>query len=47
MKTSDNKITQVIHLKHTLELVTPLQEALQESVNPLFRAYVQTLSDPR
>ena len=47
MKTAESKITNMIYLKHTLELVQPLQDALAESTNPLFRAYAHSLKDER
>ena len=39
LKFAENKITNIIHLKHTLELVQPLQNALQDCENELFKAY--------
>ncbi|XP_028395701.1 mutS protein homolog 4-like [Dendronephthya gigantea] len=47
VKTAESKITNVIYLKHTLELVDPLREALKNFENTLFTAYYQTLSEPR
>ncbi|XP_013406219.1 mutS protein homolog 4 [Lingula anatina] len=47
LKTAENKITNVIYLKHTLELVEPLKEALKDSTNSLFKAYHDTLGDSR
>lgn len=41
---AERKITHVIYLKHTLELVEPLSAALEEGINPLFRAFKQVLS---
>ena len=39
VKTSESKITNVIYLKHTLELIEPLGDALKDYENPLFVAY--------
>ena len=39
VKTAESKITNIIHLKHSLELLEPLQEALRGSRNKLFSAY--------
>ncbi|XP_033642505.1 mutS protein homolog 4-like [Asterias rubens] len=47
VKTAESKITNVIHLKHTLELVPPLMMALQGSKNKLLQAYCKSLSDDR
>ena len=44
VKTAESKITNVIYLKHTLELVDPLREALRNCKNPLFTAYYQVRS---
>ena len=41
VKTAESKITNVIYLKHTLELVDPLREALKNCKNALFAAYHQ------
>ena len=41
VKTAESKITNVIYLKHTLELVDPLREALKNCKNALFTAYHQ------
>ena len=38
VKTAENKITNVMYLKHTLELVEPLREALGDCENPLLKA---------
>jgi DNA mismatch repair protein MSH4 len=38
VKIAENKITNVMYLKHTLELVTPLREALGDCENPLLMA---------
>ena len=35
VKTAENKITYVMYLKHTLELIEPLREALGDCENPL------------
>ncbi|CAH1773969.1 unnamed protein product [Owenia fusiformis] len=47
LKSAESKITNVIYLKHTLELLAPLQNALKDSTTPLLRAYYNTLQDPR
>ncbi|XP_070563567.1 mutS protein homolog 4-like [Ptychodera flava] len=47
IKTADSRITCVIYLKHTLELVEPLQAALNDSTNQLFKAYHSCLGDAR
>lgn len=39
IKTAESKITNVIYLKHTLELIEPLREALRDCENPLLKAY--------
>ena len=39
IKTAESKISNVIYLKHTLELVQPLQTALGECETTLFKAY--------
>ena len=41
VKTAESKITNVIYLKHTLELVDPLREALKNCENTLFTAYYE------
>ncbi|KAK3734853.1 hypothetical protein QZH41_017561, partial [Actinostola sp. cb2023] len=41
VKTAESKISAVIYLKHTLELVEPLSEALKETETPLFKAYYE------
>ena len=41
VRTAEMRIASVIYLKHTLELVEPLCEALEQCSNPLFRAYYQ------
>ena len=38
VKTAENKITNVMYLKHTLELIEPLREALGDCENPLLKA---------
>ncbi|WAQ95648.1 MSH4-like protein, partial [Mya arenaria] len=47
IKTAENKITNVMYLKHTLELVPPLRDALGDCENPLFKASYKLLEDPR
>ena len=39
VKTAESKITNLIYLKHTLELIDPLQDSLKDSENELFLAY--------
>jgi DNA mismatch repair protein MSH4 len=39
VKTAESKISAIICLKHTLELVEPLSEALKETETPLLKAY--------
>lgn len=41
VKTAESKITTVIYLKHTLELVEPLRTALQDTEADLFKAYYE------
>jgi DNA mismatch repair protein MSH4 len=41
VKSAESKITNVIYLKHTLELIDPLALALKGSENPLLKAYYQ------
>ncbi|XP_027047285.1 mutS protein homolog 4-like [Pocillopora damicornis] len=47
VKTAESKITTVIYLKHTLELVEPLRTALQDTEADLFKAYYESLNDSR
>ncbi|XP_022081598.1 mutS protein homolog 4-like isoform X1 [Acanthaster planci] len=47
VKTAEAKITNVIHLKHTLELIPPLMMALEGSENKLLQAYFKSLGDER
>ncbi|CAI8042288.1 MutS protein homolog 4 [Geodia barretti] len=47
MKTAESKITKVIHLKHTLELVSTLLEAIKFSESELLVAYATILQDNR
>ncbi|EDO35291.1 predicted protein [Nematostella vectensis] len=47
VKTAESKINTVIYLKHTLELIEPLQSALKDTDTPLFKAYFESLKDPR
>ncbi|KXJ20920.1 MutS protein-like 4 [Exaiptasia diaphana] len=47
VKTAESKISAVIYLKHTLELVEPLGNALKDTETPLFKAYFESLNDPR
>eukprot|EP00048_Salpingoeca_helianthica_P008174 m.119619 g.119619 ORF g.119619 m.119619 type:complete len:869 (+) comp14532_c0_seq3:2474-5080(+) len=43
----EHKIIQVIYLKHTLELVQPLSEILDNATSPLLTTYRSCLDDPR
>lgn len=47
VKVAESRITKIIQLKHTLELVQPLQMAIKSSVNPLLSAFSATLEDVR
>lgn len=47
VKTAESKITTVIYLKHTLELVEPLRLALKDTEAELFKAYYESLNDSR
>ncbi len=40
-KTAEARITEIIHLKHTLELVQPLMDAIADGENPLFTMYAK------
>nr|XP_044605405.1 mutS protein homolog 4 isoform X4 [Equus asinus] len=44
---AESKITNLIYLKHTLELVDPLKIALKNCDTPLLRAYYGSLEDKR
>ncbi|XP_072690195.1 mutS protein homolog 4 isoform X3 [Canis lupus baileyi] len=44
---AESKITNLIYLKHTLELVDPLKIALKNYNTPLLRAYCGSLEDKR
>nr|XP_056701237.1 mutS protein homolog 4 [Euleptes europaea] len=44
---SESKITNLIYLKHTLELVEPLKDALKSYMTPLLKAYYSSLEDNR
>ncbi|XP_045147672.1 mutS protein homolog 4 [Echinops telfairi] len=44
---AESKITNLIYLKHTLELVEPLKIALKNCSTPLLRAYYGSLEDKR
>lgn len=41
VKTAESKITTVIYLKHTLELVEPLRIALKDTEAELLKAYYE------
>ncbi|XP_052656553.1 mutS protein homolog 4 isoform X2 [Harpia harpyja] len=47
VKTAESKITNLIYLKHTLELVEPLKAALRSCNTPLLKAYCNSLEDTR
>uniref|UniRef100_A0A7M5XGZ2 Uncharacterized protein n=1 Tax=Clytia hemisphaerica TaxID=252671 RepID=A0A7M5XGZ2_9CNID len=47
LRVFEKKIADSISLKHVIELIPTLQEALKDSENGLFKAYYQSLSDPR
>ncbi|XP_040420645.1 mutS protein homolog 4 isoform X6 [Cygnus olor] len=47
VKTAESKITNLIYLKHTLELVEPLKTALRSCNTPLLKAYYSSLEDRR
>ncbi|NXD17225.1 MSH4 protein, partial [Nothocercus nigrocapillus] len=47
VKTAESKITNLIYLKHTLELVEPLKAALRNCSTPLLKAYYSSLEDSR
>ncbi|XP_061325780.1 mutS protein homolog 4 isoform X2 [Pezoporus flaviventris] len=47
VKTAESKITNLIYLKHTLELVEPLKAALRNCTTPLLKAYYSSLEDTR
>ncbi|XP_075688972.1 mutS protein homolog 4 isoform X2 [Rhinoderma darwinii] len=46
-KAADTKITYIISLKHTLELVEPLKAVLKKCKTPLIQAYYSSIDDPR
>ncbi|XP_056350220.1 mutS protein homolog 4 isoform X2 [Oenanthe melanoleuca] len=47
VKTAESKITNLIYLKHTLELVEPLKAALRSCNTQLLKAYYSSLEDTR
>ncbi|XP_072198687.1 mutS protein homolog 4 [Excalfactoria chinensis] len=47
VKTAESKITNIIYLKHTLELVEPLKAALRSCNTSLLKAYYSALEDRR
>ncbi|XP_071668901.1 mutS protein homolog 4 isoform X4 [Patagioenas fasciata] len=47
VKTAESKITNLIYLKHTLELVEPLKAALRSCNTSLLKAYYHSLEDTR
>ncbi|XP_064929347.1 mutS protein homolog 4 isoform X4 [Columba livia] len=47
VKTAESKITNLIYLKHTLELVEPLKAALRSCDTSLLKAYYHCLEDTR
>ncbi|KAM8930149.1 LOW QUALITY PROTEIN: mutS protein homolog 4 [Pelodytes ibericus] len=46
-KVADAKISYLISLKHTLELIEPLKESLKNCKTPLLKAYYSSLEDKR
>ncbi|KAM3914999.1 mutS protein homolog 4 [Leptodactylus fuscus] len=46
-KAADTKISYLISLKHTLELVEPLKTVLKKCKTPLLQAYYSSMDDPR
>ncbi|XP_074077248.1 mutS protein homolog 4 isoform X2 [Macrotis lagotis] len=47
VKAAESKITNLIYLKHTLELVDPLKALLKKCNTPLLKAYYNSLEDNR
>ncbi|XP_019848959.1 PREDICTED: mutS protein homolog 4 isoform X2 [Amphimedon queenslandica] len=47
VKSAENKINLVIYVKHCLELVISLQDAISTSQNPLLKTFNEILSDKR
>ncbi|XP_020824184.1 mutS protein homolog 4 isoform X6 [Phascolarctos cinereus] len=47
VKAAESKITNLIYLKHTLELVDPLKALLKKCNTPLLKAYCSSLEDNR
>uniref|UniRef100_UPI00398F1709 mutS protein homolog 4 isoform X1 n=1 Tax=Pristiophorus japonicus TaxID=55135 RepID=UPI00398F1709 len=47
VQAAESKITNLIYLKHTLELVEPLQGTLKSCKTPLLKAYCSSLDDSR
>ncbi|KAL5248605.1 hypothetical protein ACHWQZ_G017698 [Mnemiopsis leidyi] len=47
LKTAENRIMHIICLKHLLELVKPLSNAIKDSQNNLFKAMFENLQDER
>uniref|UniRef100_A0A8C0VK66 MutS protein homolog 4 n=1 Tax=Cyanistes caeruleus TaxID=156563 RepID=A0A8C0VK66_CYACU len=47
VKTAESKITNLIYLKHTLELVEPLKAAIRSCNAQLLKAYYNSLEDTR
>ncbi|XP_014778440.1 mutS protein homolog 4 [Octopus bimaculoides] len=47
IRTAESKITNIIYLKHILEMLPALQDALKKSDNTLLVAYSKALVDPR
>ena len=41
IKAAETRITEIIYLKHTLELVQPLKEAINDGQNPLLIMYAK------
>ncbi|XP_065062866.1 mutS protein homolog 4-like [Rhopilema esculentum] len=47
VKAAETRITEIIYLKHTLELVESLKDVIKEGKNPLFVIYTEALEDER
>ncbi|XP_065836479.1 mutS protein homolog 4-like isoform X2 [Oscarella lobularis] len=46
-KTAEQRITNIVYVKHTLELVDPLKTALSDAESVLLTAHKELLDDPR
>ncbi|XP_046863669.1 mutS protein homolog 4-like [Xenia sp. Carnegie-2017] len=47
IRNAESNITNIIYLKHTLELINPLKACLKNFKHPLFKTYYEMLSDSR